>query len=106
MPDAIEVVDNRQAARFEVRLNGTPAGFADYILKGGVIILPHTEVRPEFRGRGLAGRLAGTALEAARDAGLKVIPRCPYIADYIDRHPEYADLVAGSSRTTPPTSRD
>src|SRR5690606_19380608 len=106
MSETIEVADNVAAARFEVRLDGTVVGFADYVLKGGTIILSHTEVQPEFEGRGLGSRLARAALDAARDAGLKVIPRCPSIARYIDRHPEYADLVARPSPGTPPSNED
>ena len=106
MSEAIEVADNPQAARFEVRLDGTVVGFTEYALKGGTIILSHTEVQPEFEGRGLGGHLARAALDAARDAGLRVIPRCPFIARYIDRHPEYADLVARSSPGTPPSNED
>mgnify|MGYP001246046647 FL=1 len=106
MSETIEVADNVAAARFEVRLDGTVVGFADYVLKGGTIILSHTEVQPEFEGRGLGSRLARAALDAARDAGLKVIPRCPFIARYIDRHPEYADLVTRSSPGTPPSNED
>jgi predicted GNAT family acetyltransferase len=100
MSDAIEVADNPQATRFELRLNGELVGFADYVLKGGTIILTHTEVQPEFEGRGLAARLARAALDGARDAGLTVIPRCPYIASYIERHPEYADLLARSAKNS------
>lgn len=98
MPDAIEVADNPRAARYEVLLNGRPAGFAEYVLKGGTIILTHTEVGPEFEGRGLAGRLARAALDGAREAGLTVIARCSYIASYIERHPEYADLLARTAK--------
>lgn len=94
MADEIEVTDNREASRLEVRVNGTLVGLADYVLKGGTMILPHTEVDPEYRDRGLAGRLARAALDGARDAGLQVIPRCPYMARFIAKNPEYADLVA------------
>lgn len=101
MPDAIHVADNPQAARFEARLDGELAGFADYILKGGTIIIAHTEVKPEFGGKGIGSRLARAALDAARDAGLTVIPRCPFIASYIERHPEYADLLARAAKDRP-----
>jgi predicted GNAT family acetyltransferase len=98
MSQAIEVADNPEAARFEVRVDGTLAGFSEYVLKGGTIILSHTEIKPEFEGRGLGSRLARKALDESRDAGLRVIPRCPFIAAYIERHPEYAELVARSGK--------
>jgi hypothetical protein len=94
MADVIEVSDNPESARYEVKVDGNVAGFVDYHLRGDKIALTHTEVFPEYEGQGLAGRLARTALDSARDAGLSVIPTCPYIAKYIERHPEYANLVA------------
>jgi predicted GNAT family acetyltransferase len=94
MADVIEVADNPQAARYEVTLDGRLAGFAEYRLKADKIVLVHTEILPEFEGKGLGGRLASAALDGARDAGLTVVPLCPFMADYIKRHPQYADLVA------------
>jgi Predicted acetyltransferase len=97
MADDIKVADNPQAARFELHLDGKLAGIAGYVLDGGTITLTHTEVEPEYQGRGLASHLARFALDSAREAGLKVIPRCPYMARYVARHPEYADLVTDTS---------
>jgi hypothetical protein len=57
--------------------------------------IPHTEVQSRFEGQGLGARLARFVLDDARERGLRVVPRCPFIAAYIKRHPEYADLVAG-----------
>jgi len=54
----------------------------------------HTFVPPAFRGRGVAGALSAGALEWARATGRKVRPSCPYVAAYLRRHPEYADLIA------------
>jgi predicted GNAT family acetyltransferase len=54
----------------------------------------HTEVPEQYQGQGLAGKLATAALEWARASGLKVIPSCPYVSNYIGKHPEFADLVA------------
>jgi uncharacterized protein len=91
--DAAEVRDHPEASRFEVVADGEVAGFAVYRRRPGRIIFVHTEVRPEFGGRGLGGRLAAGALDAARAAGERVVPLCPFIAAYIDSHPEYQDLV-------------
>ena len=57
------------------------------------IVFVHTEVLPEFGGAGVGSALAAAALDEARRHGLAVIPQCPYIRGYIDRHPDYADLV-------------
>ena len=58
----------------------------------------HTVVPLALEGHGIAGRLARAALDYARDRGLSVVPLCPYVADYIGKHPEYEDLVAGEDR--------
>ncbi|GAA2283554.1 GNAT family N-acetyltransferase [Nonomuraea roseoviolacea subsp. roseoviolacea] len=90
---AIEVVDAPARSRFEVLVDGEVAGFADYRLLPQKIVFTHTEVRPEHEGQGLAGRLVGHALDMSRDTGLRVVPLCSYVARYIERHPEYKDLV-------------
>ena len=59
-----------------------------------MIRLVHTEVLPAFSGQGHAATLARSALDDARARGLTVRPDCPYVASYIEKHPEYADLVA------------
>lgn len=97
MSEEITVTDNPEARRFEIRVDGTVAGFADYHLREDRIVLRHTEINPAYGGRGLGGRLVAAALDAARDAGLTVVPHCPFVARYIERHPEYQDLVAGAS---------
>lgn len=94
MSDAtIEVNKNEDKSRYEIRLDGELVGLADYRDDDGVREFPHTEVDPTVRGHGLAGRLVGEALKETRAAGLKVEPTCPYVATYIQRHPEYSDLV-------------
>jgi len=65
----------------------------DYRLSGGVMTILHTEVPHALRGRGLAGQLVRAAFGYAREAGLKVAPRCSYAAEWVGRHPEFADLV-------------
>ena len=68
-------------------------GFLDYELATGVIALVHTEVDDAHSGEGHAATLARSALDEARSRGLRVVPTCPYVASYIRKHPEYADLV-------------
>jgi len=87
------VTNNSAASRYEIHVDGQLAGFADYTTQPGVIAMPHTEVDPAFEGRGLGSRLARAALDDIRHQGMHVAPNCPFIATYIRRHPEYADLV-------------
>ena len=90
--DAMEVTDNREAQRFEAEVDGLIA-YAQYQLGDGEITFTHTEVPGEFRGRGIGGQLAASALEAARERGLRVKALCPFIARYINDHAEYQDLL-------------
>jgi uncharacterized protein len=84
---------NAVADRFEAGVEPNLAMIV-YRLKSGAVDLVHTEVPEQYQGQGLAGKLATAALGWARESGLKVIPSCPYVRDYIGKHPEYADLVA------------
>ena len=91
---SIDVSRNEADGRYELRLDGDRVGIADFYERAGVIVLPHTETVPAFRGRGLAGQLIGFALDDIRLAGKKVSPVCPFVAYYIRQNPQYADLVA------------
>lgn len=88
-----EVEDVPSRSRYEIRVDGAVAGFAEYELSGDEIAFTHTVVEPAFEGQGLAGRLVQRALDDARDAGLSVVPYCPYVRRWISQHPEYLDLV-------------
>ena len=89
-----EVVDNPDKSRYELRLAGRLIGLAAYRRRNGRIAFTHTEVDESCEGRGFGSRLAAGALEDARQAGLAVVPLCPFIAHYIEQHPEYEQLVA------------
>ncbi len=89
----IDVVDNPAKQRFEARVQGELA-IAEYERKGDTIFFMHTEVPQQLRGRGIGQALAHGALEQARSEGSRVVAYCRFIAAYIDRHPEYGDLVA------------
>lgn len=67
--------------------------FLSYSVENGRHLLDHTEVPPELRGQGVAGKLAKAALDHAREQGWRIVPACSYIEVYLRRHPEYADLV-------------
>ena len=95
----VEVVNNTATSRFEVTLDGETA-FAEYRLKPGKIILPHTVVPPAFEGKGVAGALARAAFGHARAEGLKVIPTCPFMSAWVKKHPEEHDIVDESCKST------
>ena len=97
MEQAVEVTENQEARRFEIAVGGRLAGFVKYRRRPGQRVLTHTEIDGEFVGRGLGGRLVGAALDAARGAGVKVVPLCPFVAKYVERHPEYRDVIAEES---------
>jgi uncharacterized protein len=88
-----EVADNPAASRFELRV-GDQLGFLNYRRDGNLLHLIHTEVPPEIEGEGYGSALARGALEYARTAGLQVVPSCRFVRAYLERHPEYAPLVA------------
>ncbi len=88
-----EVKDNPAKNQFELIVEGHTA-LAAYRLKPGVITFTHTEVPKELGGRGVGSQLAKGALDQARTRGLKVVPLCPFIKAYIEKHPTYQDLLA------------
>jgi uncharacterized protein len=88
-----DVIHNEAASRYELTEDGATA-FASYARKGNVLTFDHTVTPPELRGRGLAGRVVKAALDDVRAKGLKIVPACSYVADYVARHPEVTDLVA------------
>ena len=81
------VRDNEARSRYELLLDGRVVGFAQYRLAGTRITMYHTEVEPEYGGRGLGDELARAALDDVRRRGLVLVPLCPFIAAYIRRHP-------------------
>ena len=78
--------------RFEVDL-GKEKAILIYMIKAGLFVLLHTEVPPAFEGRGIAAQMARAALEYAKNEGLKVRSYCSYTTYYIEKHPEYQDLL-------------
>lgn len=93
--DDLTVVDNPAKQRYEAHLGGRVVGFSEYrLVSGGRLIFFHTEVDPTLEGRGIGGRLAAGALDDVRKRGLTMTVKCPFIAAYLLRHPEYEDLRA------------
>lgn len=97
-PVEVAVRDNMLEARYEALVDGALAGVAQYESVDGAVVLTHTLVLPDFEGKGVGGRLARGALDDLRERGLRVVPVCPYIAAWIRRHPEYAELVPEDER--------
>ncbi|HTT03921.1 MAG TPA: GNAT family N-acetyltransferase [Steroidobacteraceae bacterium] len=102
MTDAMNaaVCDNPARSRFELALGAQGVAFIDYRDRatvsgeGRVRVLTHAEVPAGLRGGGIGAQLAGGALDLIRSRGERMVPRCPFIVDFIRRHPEYLDLVA------------
>ena len=87
------VTDVSDRKRFEIAVDGAVLGFVDYRRRPGVISFIHTEIDPARKGEGLGTLLVKTALDTARAEGLAVLPYCPFVQGFIDRHREYLDLV-------------
>ena len=90
---AIEITDNPDRDRYEIRSGGELAGFVTYKRRPGRIAFQHTEVDERFEGQGIGSQLIVHVLDAARDAGDDVVPLCPFVRAYIERHPDYLGLV-------------
>lgn len=88
-----KVTHDTTAERYLITVDGRDAGYADYIQGDGVRDFHHTIIDPEFRGQGLSKPLIQAALDDTRAAGDKVRPLCSAVAGFIEKHPEYRDLV-------------
>jgi uncharacterized protein len=89
----LQVTDNPDESRFEIRADGELAGFAAYHLRGSQIAFIHTVTEDKFRGHGVAGHLVQVALDTARERHLTALAYCPFVKSWVASHPEYADLV-------------
>ncbi len=98
----LEVINNIDEQRFEAAL-GENLGMIEYDRLPGVYVFTHTEVPPEYGGRGIADRMAYIALETAIAEEQKIVPECPFVKKYLQRHPEYAWLVVVLPEDEPPT---
>ena len=86
------VSNNPSLHRFELAVDGHIAA-TYYELAGGVITFVHTEVPPELGGKGIGSQLVKGALDQVRTDGLKVVAQCPFVKGWVDKHPDYADLL-------------
>ena len=83
----------KESDRFSIAVDGQKVGFTEYADRDGQRVFTHTEVSDEFGGRGLATILVNAALRATRDAGLRIVAVCPMVAGFVDKHPEFDDVV-------------
>ena len=87
------VVDNPERRRFEVRDGRKVLGWTTYEQTSHLIVFHHTEVKPRYEGLGLGSLLVRTTLDHVRAQEMRVLPLCPFVNGWIERHPDYADLV-------------
>jgi|1185.fasta_scaffold231064_2 predicted GNAT family acetyltransferase len=88
------VTRNDERSRYELEVDGRVVGIADFDAQDSVLVLPHTEIDAAQRGRGLGALLVGGLLDDVRARGERVVPTCWYVREYMDLHPETADLLA------------
>jgi len=92
--NGLVIEDNPEARRYEARISGVVAGWVDYGRVRTRLVALHTEVLPQFGGRGIASALVRHVLADARASGMTITPRCPFFRRHFERHPEDADLLA------------
>lgn len=95
MPDVV-IRQNPERHRYEAWSGESAVGHTKYRLTDGVVVFTHTEVEPEHRGQGIAGRMIRFALDDVRARDLHVVAKCPKVRSWINKHPDYQDLLAGS----------
>jgi uncharacterized protein len=93
--EGLRIVDNALESRYEAWLEGRVVGISEYEFRDDRIVFVHTEVDPSVEGLGIGSRLARGALDDVRRRGLKLSVECPFIAAWLRRHRDYADLVDG-----------
>lgn len=89
----MEVRHDEEGSRFTARTDAGEASLSYTELEGGRLDLRHTEVPPGAEGEGVGGALVKAAFEHARSSGVGIVPSCPFVRSYLERHPEYAELA-------------
>ena len=89
----LRITDNPERKRYEAYVGSQLAGFTDYHAQPGLITLLHTEIEPDFEGRGLGSRFVAGILDDARGRGLRVLPICPFVRAFLQKTSDYDDLV-------------
>lgn len=96
-----QVIDAPDRKRYELVRDGEVLGFAGYQKTDELIVLTHTEVDPALSGQGMGGTLVRGALDHVRELGLQVLPVCPFVEGWMNKHPDYQDLDYRSSSRRP-----
>ncbi|SCF27215.1 hypothetical protein GA0074695_5029 [Micromonospora viridifaciens] len=91
------VEDDPAKRRFEILVDDALAGFTAYRPRGEALVFTHTEVDERYRGMGVGEALVRGTLDQLRERGDRLVPKCPFVAAFIRRHPEYANLVVAES---------
>ena len=92
--DAVATDVKDTGTAYEITVDGVRAGVAECRRRADRVIFTHTEIDPAYEGKGVGSALAKAALDDVRARGLKAVPLCPFIKAWIERHPDYEDLVA------------
>ena len=91
----LEVVHIPENSRYEIHVDGAVAGYTEAKERAdGVVLFPHTEVDDDYEGQGLASTLVSGALDDVRAHGRRIEVTCEYIQGFLEKHPEYRDLLA------------
>ncbi len=91
--DSLELTHNPAAQRYEAKQGGSVVAFIEYRDDSSVRSLTHTKVNPDLEGQGIGSQLVKFALEEIKSSGSRLEPLCPFVATYVQRHREYAELV-------------
>ena|SRR6478609_6832610 len=87
------VTVHKESDKFTIAIDGKTVGLTEYRDEGNSRVFPHTEVDDAFEGRGLATVVISEALAQTRSEGLRIVPECPAVIAYLEKHPEYEDIV-------------
>jgi predicted GNAT family acetyltransferase len=93
---AAEVRHNADASRYELVQGDRVVGTAEYVDQDDVMVFHHTEIDAPLRGEGLGAELVQAALDDVRRQGRRIVPTCWYVAEFVEQHPEYGDVLAPS----------
>ncbi|GAB3673761.1 GNAT family N-acetyltransferase [Actinocorallia lasiicapitis] len=86
----VKVSDDTARSQYEIHVDGQLAGFSRYVVEGNTISFHHTEIDLAYEGQGLGSELVKSALSNAHSRGLKITATCPFVREYLKRHPEIA----------------
>lgn len=89
----LEISDDLERGRYVVKQDGRFVGYTEYELEPGRIRFTHTVVKPEFEGQGIGSRLARHVVEDALSRDLRIVPDCPFVRAWLERHKEFDEKV-------------